>query len=951
MISSFVQLLREIQCSVQGIKLSSATETPANLDRQLEEIENKLCYVIIIMTRYQNGCTLPDSVKKGPPFNWDFDDGASTPSNSPLGIANFDDDSEEERLHQEEGEDDRKDGGEETTRERDAGESLHRGWESEDGGVLGTAAVLDAGEMKPSLPTTATTHDPGQPVHSPSSSACHGTVTAHLEKAAADHASSSQDRVAEEDAVSSVDGPNAGAHCRSVKMERDNFGSPPGIVGDENVRSESTTASSSGKKRKRRKKKLKGNKRRDLGGGAGEESESSAEEGAISGEISGRNLGTNVPDGKGKPSQNKSESETEMAEPLKRFLNINFDELFKASGCTDGSELSDEDLLEDEEEVNAGGGESGRNAASASDDIPVDETDNSGGLPGQTIIGGKSTLIQASRYVTGLPPRPKTTPPASMLRQNHVHLPPPPQNKMITPQPSHSSHLDRATLAPRPSAPPPLPPPPEPPIVTEMVIENEDSQSDTTLFSMSFPCEEAAVSLSVAGNPSPSVESKMETSDPQPVTDILRDPLPPLQPSPPLPSLEPLPALPSPASHPTSHPTFPSLSSASPIGFYPERSLSPSDDLSIRIPSFLLQPNGEEEKSVPDLDDKLTIDEEAKSDEEGGSPNLKYAELTNVGQTVPTDPFDSPPEGGSVVPRVTGDQRPNLSSRHSDVGENDKGSHTQATAEEEEEEEEENYGRWHVVREESTGLPSTASAAETSSSATGSSGGGKKKKKKKSKTKIYPCPLCTLTFTSKSSLKIHQKFDVHDEEKDEAPKEREDGGGDGKNLLRKNEESSSVEDDATAGNSEPQEDDAGDDRESTIVDVEENDDAEEGFGRGAADTVATEEDDEEAAKSDLTLMQRLQMEEKNSQYGGGTSSSSSQEYNFDSTANTHLNSSQEFYPFASSEEASAHLLRNAKPKKKTHKCGDCGKTFSTTGNLNVHYRAIHGGQVWKGGRI
>ena len=96
MISSFVQLLREIQCSVQGIKLSSATETPANLDRQLEEIENKLCYVIIIMTRYQNGCTLPDSVKKGPPFNWDFGDAASASSKSPLGMTIHDGDDEDD---------------------------------------------------------------------------------------------------------------------------------------------------------------------------------------------------------------------------------------------------------------------------------------------------------------------------------------------------------------------------------------------------------------------------------------------------------------------------------------------------------------------------------------------------------------------------------------------------------------------------------------------------------------------------------------------------------------------------------------------------------------------------------------------------------------------------------------------------------------------------------------
>ena len=140
------------------------------------------------------------------------------------------------------------------------------------------------------------------------------------------------------------------------------------------------------------------------------------------------------------------------------------------------------------------------------------------------------------------------------------------------------------------------------------------------------------------------------------------------------------------------------------------------------------------------------------------------------------------------------------------------------------------------------------------------------------------------------------------------------------------------------------EDGGGEDRESTIVDVEENDDDDCGDGIGVG-TEEDDDDDEDAAKSDLTLMERLQMEEKNSKMGSSSSASSQELNNLDSTASNHLNSSQEFYPFASSEEASAHLLRNAKPKKKTHKCGDCGKTFSTTGNLNVHYRAIHGGQV------
>ena len=130
-----------------------------------------------------------------------------------------------------------------------------------------------------------------------------------------------------------------------------------------------------------------------------------------------------------------------------------------------------------------------------------------------------------------------------------------------------------------------------------------------------------------------------------------------------------------------------------------------------------------------------------------------------------------------------------------------------------------------------------------------------------------------------------------------------------------------------------------DDNEEERRDVVERD-YDEGGGAGGDDDGGAE-----GAKGDLTLMERLQLEEKNSyaQFG----STSSQEYNFDHAANNH--SSQEtsypFAPDATPEEVSAHLHRLAKPKKKTHKCGDCGKTFSTTGNLNVHYRAIHGGQV------
>ena len=96
MISLCVQLLRDIQYTVEGNKLSSATDTPSNLERKLEGIENQLCYVITIMKRYQNECTLPDSIKKGPPFNWSFDDTASSPSMSPNWMEEEEEEEEEE---------------------------------------------------------------------------------------------------------------------------------------------------------------------------------------------------------------------------------------------------------------------------------------------------------------------------------------------------------------------------------------------------------------------------------------------------------------------------------------------------------------------------------------------------------------------------------------------------------------------------------------------------------------------------------------------------------------------------------------------------------------------------------------------------------------------------------------------------------------------------------------
>ena len=871
MISSFVQLLREIQCSVQGIKLCSATETPANLDRQLEEIENKLCYVIIIMTRYQNGCTLPDSVKKGPPFNWDFDDAASTPSNSPVRMTNDDEDDDDD----------------------DALNPAAAG-----GGGEGGNGQPDSCEEESGNYDSIEEKKPDQTTDPPSKKEDNwngtGFVDGHPD--------------GEEDARRNSPPPLLGADPQNVKleaMEENNtlaqtdasaVASTKDLVEGSSV----SINSSSGKKRKRKKKKLKDVKRRGVGGSGGcgagggaaaDDSESSTEEvthATIEGVQYNTKLASTNQKQKGSKNPKSVESETEMAEPLKRFLNINFDELFKASGCTDGSEMSEDDRLDEEED-----GQMGMVVSSRRGDVML----NAGGGPSPSNDSGQAvgTMDQGSA---------QPSPPLSNVQQAQQHTP----------------------------------------LMSDMVIENEDSQSDTTLFSMNFPCEEEG-NVSRENGPSPPTDFTLEDE---------AKPYPCSSQSPQLSRPDESSVNPPPTSSIGLHPP---ASTASPVGFYPERSLSPSDDLDISIPSFLLQSNQDEEK-VAAIDDedvgekKLMIAEEGESSGGGvvpsdgtddGVKNRRFAEMSSNPQHRDTFPAlatstSLPPP--SQILRTDNSHLGKVSPDGSQSRQSSVDGSEENQSIEDEEEVVENYGRWHVVREESIGIPPSAigtentggsKSGETSSTNTTGSTGGKKKKKKKSRSKIYPCPQCILTFSSKSSLKIHQKFDVHD---------KEDGLG---NSEKNNSEyhsgtnpSSSSSEFSSASSGLPEkmldpedtlegrkltsaapdisvnvgektplniavdealrEDENGvgggvEERESSIVDVEENNedaDCDEAVDDDD-DIIEGLEDDEVNAKSDLTLMERLQMEAKNdslARFG----SSSSQEYSFDPTIAGNLSS-------------------------------------------------------------